>query len=92
MLLRYGWSSLKVLALGEMWSAFTPNGLEARTSVGVKLLCFVFGYFDNSNPKRQTTDFSVSQLRSSGSVFRSSSDIYRLYSLAFKVKTETYFA
>jgi len=28
---------LKVLALGEMWSVFTPNELEARTAVGVTL-------------------------------------------------------
>lgn len=29
--------ALKVLALGEMWSAFKPNELEARTAVGVTL-------------------------------------------------------
>jgi len=40
-----------VLALGEMWSACAPNELEARAAVGVTLLCFVFGYFDNNNTK-----------------------------------------
>jgi len=28
---------LKILALGKMLSAFTPNELEARTAVGVTL-------------------------------------------------------